>query len=247
MTNSIYKPLFAFLILFLFSSFAKASFNICTLNSNLKIEFDYQLTSAFIHPPNVSAVINDNSDPSINYGVVMRVYDNNKLIDISNLSIKTISDNENVIKNKDLQVIDSANFLTLKIKSFAGVGYANIKISTTYKKSETSVDLFYAVSKSANNYKNYWHTGISDASASIPIDSELMLVADDEKNQICLYNRFKSGLPISVFNYDKYLHLIDGEKDNFKEVDCESAVRSLTNENRIYWMGSMSNGENMTK
>jgi hypothetical protein len=83
---------------------------------------------------------------------------------------------------------------------------------------------------------------MADASASIAIGNEYMFVADDEKNQIGLFNRFQSGAPIYTYKYENFLNLEDGEEGNYKEIDCEAAVRSPFDSNKIYWLGSMSNG-----
>ena len=95
--------------------------------------------------------------------------------------------------------------------------------------------------------KTIWHTGISDASAAISLKNNFMIVADDEKNELCVFNRLSSGLPLEKFEYSKFLNLQDASGDIVKEIDCEAATRSLINPNRVYWLGAMSNGGKSNK
>ena len=99
--------------------------------------------------------------------------------------------------------------------------------------------IYYASSNLADIPENtFWHTGVSDASAVVSLDSDYMVIGDDEVNALLVYHRYQSGLPVAIFNYNNLLELPDANK----EIDCEVGTRSLKNPERTYWMGSMSNG-----
>ena len=66
-----------------------------------------------------------------------------------------------------------------------------------------------------------------------------MVIGDDENNVLLVYDRARSGLPVSIFNYAHLMNLPDGDAS---ELDCEAGARSLRNPLRTYWAGSMSNG-----
>jgi hypothetical protein len=80
-----------------------------------------------------------------------------------------------------------------------------------------------------------FHTGASDGSTALAIDSDLMLVGDDENQTIRLYHRDASGLPVSLMDFQPALELDALESP---EVDLEASTRVR---NRIFWLGSQSN------
>lgn len=118
----------------------------------------------------------------------------------------------------------------------AGVGYSTITITATDPDSQsTSTTFNYAASAaSVVPASSRFHTGASDASTAIAIDSNFMAVADDEDQTIRIYSRLNSGLPVKQFDYTAVL----GLPETGREVDIEASTRIG---NRIYWLGSHSN------
>ncbi len=218
------------------------SFVVYEKSEGLTLTFDYQKTTPLLHPPYVSCVINDPTDPLSTKGVGLTIKENNLDIDVSDFSVALESDHEEIISSKTIHV-EKSNGAAFVIMHPLSVGYATIKITVTTKKSSASLLLYVAASKANAGFEHtYWHTSMADASAAIAIDNQFMFVADDEKNQIGLFNRFQSGAPIYTYKYENFLNLEDGEEGNYKEIDCEAAVRSPFDSNKIYWLGSMSNG-----
>ena len=213
--------------------------------SEIKLSFNYSLTTSLLNPPYVSGVINDDNDPAAIKGIFINIERTNK----SNKDLKIIAESDNILVLKNENILVQKNEQTINVKIIPSkVGYANIKITAIVDKSTYSIDIYYACSNATSLfYKTIWHTGISDASAAIALDHNYMIVADDEKNQLCIFNRSLSGLPFYKFDYSNLLNLSDGNGESIKEVDCEAATRSIKNPNRIYWMGSMSNGGKSNK
>ncbi len=102
------------------------------------------------------------------------------------------------------------------------------------------IRFYYSASLSAATDARY-HNGFGDASTVIPIDSDYMLVANDEaigsnKAPIYLYERNLSSSKINEFDFTSDL----GLNSESKEVDIEASTRVG---NTIYWMGSHGNGD----
>lgn len=118
----------------------------------------------------------------------------------------------------------------------AGVGYADITITVTDGGGlESSTVLSYAASAaSLTPVTTRFHTGAADASTAVAVDLDHMVVADDEGEELRVYLRAQSGLPLKSFNVRPMLDLPDD-----REVDIEASTLSGT---RIYWLGSHSNG-----
>jgi len=213
--------------------------------SEIKLSFNYSLTTSLLNPPYVSGVINDDTDPAATKGVFINIESTSK----SNGEIKIIAESDNILVVKNEQILVVKNQQTINVKIIpSNVGYANIKITAIFGKSNYSISIYYACSNTNSLfYKTIWHTGISDASAAIALDHNYMIVADDEKNQLCIFKRSSSGLPVDKFDYSNLLDLSDGNGESVKEIDCEAAARSIKNPNRIYWLGSMSNGGKSNK
>jgi hypothetical protein len=73
------------------------------------------------------------------------------------------------------------------------------------------------------------HKGLCDASAAATLDARHFIVADDEKNELWIYDRTIAE-PIGAVSFEKFL----GIKEN-EESDVEGAA---TIGNRIYWISS---------
>ena len=119
------------------------------------------------------------------------------------------------------------------IRQPVSVGYATITVTVSDpENNRATYEIQYAVSAaSATPEATRYHAGSSDASAAIGLDTDWMLVADDENQVIRLYDRKTSGLPHKTFDFSGSLNLA-------KEADFEAALRIG---DRIYWLGSHGN------
>lgn len=80
-------------------------------------------------------------------------------------------------------------------------------------------------------------TGSHDGSTAVPIDSQHILIAEDESNALKLYSSIQSGPALASFDMAPFLAL------KGKEIDLEASCLSPTNPRRVYWIGSMSNSK----
>jgi hypothetical protein len=227
-----FNRLFFVIIFSFFLSFSFASSN------DISIAFDYQKTTPLLHPPYISAAINDATDPAFNKGFFVNVSHNGKPVFSNDYLVKIESNNPLVVANNDVIITKNNGDFNVKIKP-SGVGYANIVLSVIKGKDTETITINYAASSSNKNLQTLYFTGFSDASAAISLDDDYMLVGDDESNVLSVYSIHQSGLPIKVFNYETNLCL---SNETTTEVDCELAARSLKHNNLVYWSGSMGNG-----
>ena len=122
----------------------------------------------------------------------------------------------------------------------SGVGYSDVKLKLTKGSSTDNITIKYAASAaSATPTSTTFHTSMSDASAAIALDSNYMVIGDDEIKTLFVYDRKKSGLPVASFDYQNLLGLTDGSTGNYKEIDLEAGVRSINYPGRVYWMSSL--------
>lgn len=70
-----------------------------------------------------------------------------------------------------------------------------------------------------------------DASAAVPVSSNLFIVADDEKNTLKLYSAEHGGPPLKEFDFDNFLEVTSKSP----EADLEGAALIG---NRAFWIGS---------
>ena len=221
---------------------AGASLRWCGINSGeLLLSFDYAKTTAYLHPPLISGVINDPTDPASKQGIVVDVKENKLNLKESDYTLTAVSNNSSVVQQNNIQITKADGTATVKITP-TGVGYSNITLTLTKGKNSVSLVINYAASADfSSSFKSYYHTGSSDASAVVALDSTTMLVGDDEMNQLLIYDTKHSGLPENNFSYAAYVSLDDGPHDK-TEVDVEACARSFKYPSVVYWTGSMSNG-----
>lgn len=79
--------------------------------------------------------------------------------------------------------------------------------------------------------------GLADASASVFLDSEHFVVADDESNSLRIYHIDKSPNPLSVLDLSAFL----GVRKESPESDIEAAAKTG---DRIYWITSHGRNRN---
>ena len=102
-----------------------------------------------------------------------------------------------MVPNANLAISGTGVNRNLKINP-VGVGYADVTVTVSDGTHTTSTVLKYAASAASGTPAiSRFLTGTSDASTAIAIDSNYMVVADDEDQTIRLYDRTNSGLPIS--------------------------------------------------
>jgi len=150
---------------------------------------------------------------------------------LTNLAITVSSSNQAVVTNANLILTGTGATRNLKITP-TGVGFADITVSVNDGNNVVTYRINYAASQgSVAPTTTRFHTGTSDASTAIAIDDQYMLVADDEDQRIRLYDRTKSGAPITSFDFGSVTGLTS-------EVDLEGSVKIG---NSIYWIGSHGN------
>ena len=233
------------------SARATVPYNPCNVTGNAPvILIDVAATSNLVDagatvsplsPFAVSGVINDNSDPLKTAGIDFIV--NDDATPVASLTVTATSSNQSVITNSHLILTGTGANRKLQVTP-SGVGYSNINITVTdAENNSSSFILAYAASASTSN-AYYWPTGIADASAAIELDENYMVLANDETNLLYVYNRKASGQPVKTIdiNPGNVLNLTDGSAGNWKEIDIEAAASSRNISNRVYWMGSLSNG-----
>jgi hypothetical protein len=187
----------------------------------------------------VSGVISDPTDPARTLGIDFTIADADT--PIANLVVTATSTNPSVVTNGNLALTGTGATRNLKITP-TGVGFANIAVNVSDGTNNTSYTINYAASAaSATPSTTRFLTGTSDGSTAIAIDSNYMLIGDDENQVLRLYDRNNSGLPVAGFDFTTSLGLTDISGGIPREVDIEASTRIG---NRIYWTGSQSNNDN---
>ena len=184
----------------------------------------------------VSGVLNDPTDPASMLGITLTLSD-------PGYAVAAISSDTSVVPQDGthLNLSGSGTTRVLKITP-AAVGRAVITFRVTNGGPEVATfNLNYGASAaSVVPATTRFHTGASDASTAIAVDSRYMLIGNDEDQNIRLYDRFNSGLPVNAFDFTNDLGLTDIDGSGaLREVDIEA---STVVGNRIYWIGSSSNG-----
>ena len=199
---------------------------------------DGGITTAPVGSFGISGVINDPTDPATNLGIDFTI--NDDVTPVANLTVTTSSSNTAVVPNANIIMTGNNASRNIKITP-ASVGYSNITITVSDGTLSSSFVINYAASlASTTPTSTFWHTGMSDASDAVAIDDNYYMLGDDEMNIINVYSRSNSGLQFASFEYTSYLALPDPSKP---EVDLEAGTKSPTNSNKVYWLGSMSNGK----
>ncbi|NKB17040.1 MAG: hypothetical protein HC770_01145 [Pseudanabaena sp. CRU_2_10] len=179
----------------------------------------------------ISGVINDPTDPAKTLGIDFTLSDSDT--PVGNLTVTVTSSNQSVVTDANLTLTGTGASRNLKVNP-TGVGLADITVTVSDGSKTDTYTINYAASiASTNPASTRFFTGASDASTAIALDSNYMLVADDEDQTIRLYDRNDSGLPVNAFNFTSSLGL-----SGSSEVDIEASTRVG---NTIYWMGSHSN------
>lgn len=129
--------------------------------------------------------------------------------DVNSLMVTVSSSNSSVVSSSNLNLSGSGAGRNLKI-SPSGVGLADITVNVSDGINSAAYVIYYAASAaSVSPSSTRFFTGASDASTAVAIDSQFMLVADDENQVLRLYDRNNSGLPIAGFDFTTSLALSD--------------------------------------
>ena len=212
-------------------------------NGELTFDFDKSNASALLHPPGISAVVGDATDPANTTGVAVKVANGNQAISASAYIIPAKSNNETVVPNTAINITKANGSAIVRIKPFAE-GYATITLTLTAQGHSKTLEIDYAASANiSSSLPVYWHTGVCDASNAVDLDNDYFLTGDDEQNTLFVYNRYHSGAPLTNFNYGNLLGLPDCANGMCSEVDMEAVAKSPSHPHRNYWLGSMSNGK----
>lgn len=189
-----------------------------------------------VGPAVVSGVISDPTDPARTLGLVFTVSDAESAA--GSLTVSASSSNTGVVPSANVTIVGTGANRTLKIDP-TGVGYTTITVTVSDGLASSSYTVQYGASVSAATpAATIFPVGASDASTAIAVDSQHVLVADDEDQVLRLYRRDQSGLPLSKFDFTSQLGLTDVSGGVPREVDLEAATRVG---DTIYWLGSHSN------
>jgi|GEM_PF-766247 len=190
-------------------------------------------------PGFVSGVLNDPTDPVSTLGTSFSLSDPDT--PVTSLVVSVSSNNAAVVPSSSLTLTGSGATRGLKIVP-VGVGYATISVMVSDGSSSDTYVINYAVSAASQTpATTRFHAGTSDGSTAINIDTDYMLVGDDENQTIRLYSRRNSGTPIKGFDFTSVLNLTDLNSRGLPhEVDIEGSIRTG---NRIFWIGSQSNND----
>ncbi|KAA5534678.1 T9SS type A sorting domain-containing protein [Taibaiella lutea] len=187
----------------------------------------------------ISGVMNDATDPLSTVGINFTIGDDATAV--NSLTVTAVSSNITVVPATNIILSGTGSSRNIKINP-AAVGYADITVTVNDGTNNTIYVINYAASAAATDPANaVYHTGYSDASTAVALDDNYMIISDDEKNILNVYSRSQSGLPVKSFDYSTLLGLTDLSSGAPREIDLEASARSLTDNNKIYWLGSHSN------
>lgn len=211
--------------------------------NNLSLAANSTATSAFLSFPNVSGVVSDPTDPAATLGLQFDILESGSPIAAAAYNFTATSSNTSVVPNANITISKTDGQATVKILP-AGVGYSTITLTLSKNGSSKTYTINYAASAAAAvPAQTVFHSGFSDASATIALDDSYMVMGDDENNKLVVYDRHHSGLPVASFDYSGIsgLHLNDLSGGVPREIDVEAVVKSVNTPGRSYWLGSMSN------
>lgn len=120
-------------------------------------------------------------------------------------------------------------------------GIAIITVTVTDGSGATGSDTFqYGVSAyDATRPNARYNTGAADASTTFAIDTNYMIVGNDEDQVLRVYDRNNSGAPVTQVDYTSLLNLTDADSSGvLREVDIEG---SAFNGSTLYIIGSHDN------
>ncbi|MEW5823148.1 MAG: DUF3616 domain-containing protein [Pseudomonadota bacterium] len=194
----------------------------------------------------IGAALGDPTDPARVEGVVFTLTDPDT--PLSSLNVSATSSNVAVVAPAGLVLGGSDGTRTLHITPSA-VGASTLTVTVSDGTHTAAYVIDYRVSvASVNPATTRFHNDAADASAAVAVDSDWMLIANDEDQVLRLYPRHVSGDPQarSPFSSETTpdtgpLGLSDTSgSGKLREVDIEGVARLG---NRLFWLGSHSNNK----
>src|SRR5262249_20858151 len=154
-------------------------------------------------------------------------------VDPANLTVEAIASSKPEVA-QNVTITGTGAKRTVAVTPAGARGITDITLRVTGQEGKTNTTvLHYAVSTLAPGGSTVrFHTGGSDFSSALDVGDGYMLVADDERNDVRLYQRDVSGPPVKTWDFGAQL-------GNPLEIDMEAMTRVG---DTLYWDGSMGNG-----
>jgi hypothetical protein len=183
--------------------------------------------------PAFSTVIGDPTAPSL----ALRISDAES--PVSSLAVNVTSANHAVVPDANLVINGTGTNRTLTITPIS-VGYSILTLTVSDGNMVGVAFIQYAASEDLRGGGRFY-TGVSDGSTAIALDSNFMLVGDDENQVLRIFSRSNSGAAIVQFDMNPFLELNDlYDNGTPREIDLEGSTRVG---NRVYWIGSHSHNK----
>ena len=179
-------------------------------------------------PGALSGVVGDPQNPGLTFWVSSFSQSPDSIV------VSASSSNPNVVPDSNLTIVNGAEGQRILFLNPVGVGYATITISAAANSGIGQTAFPYAAS-AMGRPGGVWHTYSSDASTALAVDSQYMIVGDNEVDVLRLYDRDISGAPAAGFDFVADLGLTPEEHG---EVNIEASTRVG---NRLFFMGAHSN------
>lgn len=184
-----------------------------------------------------SGVVGDPTNPTIPVFLAQADIDGN-LVDPSGLQVELTditavgsADTESVqVEDVEITGTGAVRRLAITPQKPTG-GTVNLAFTVTGSTGKTTpFDVYYTASRETTPTSRVL-MGSSDASTAIDVGDGHLLVADDEKWPIRLYDAERSGREVALFD-------VFGKLGSGSELDAESSARRG---NKIWWLGSHAN------
>ena len=182
----------------------------------------------------ICGAVSDPSNPALEFNAA------DLLLPASPVMVSATSSNPEVVPDANLTITALGSGAFRLALNPVGVGYSIITVTASTGTGAGVMAFRYAASAQAQTASRF-HLNGSDASTALALDSDWMLVGDDEKQIIRLFPRDLSGLPVKTWDPTPSLGLIDTEDGTPREVDLEASTRVG---NRLFWLGSHSHAGN---
>ncbi|KIF78629.1 hypothetical protein QR77_07650 [Streptomyces sp. 150FB] len=146
----------------------------------------------------------------------------------------TASSRTSVARTSDVTVTGTGSTRQVSVAA-QGVGYTDLTLTATgVDGRKTTQVVHYAGSAAVQDAAaTRYFTGASDSSAAVDVGDGYTVVADDETNQLRLYDSATSGAPVRSWDFTSQAGVSI-------EMDIEAATRTG---DTIYWTGSMGNSK----
>lgn len=183
--------------------------------------------------PAISGVVNDPDNPQVTFTIT------DTETPIGSLTINVVSGDTETLPQDRLSVSGTGSTRTLTITPTNMCYDVPITISADDGTNLTEHIIRYAASTGWST-NVIFPAGMGDGSSAITIDSNYMVLADDETPALRVYDRTRSGLALASFDFETDLGMTNLKSDGtVYEMDLEASTRCG---DVIYWVGSHGNG-----